>query len=111
MTVNIMPTLLMMLPLYVALLTGIGVAVARRQRHPRVSLHASLAFGLLLLTSIGAAYLNATLPMVLLSKGLQPHQYGPVLFVSGVVRFLIDAVAIGLLVAAVFGGRDTNRQT
>lgn len=111
MTINMMPTILIMLPLSVALLTGIAVAVARRQRHPRISLLASLSFGLLLLTSIGSAYLNAKLPALLWSKGLQPHQYGPVLFVSGVVRFLIDALAIGLLIAAVFSGRDTNRRS
>jgi hypothetical protein len=85
---------------------GIVVSVRRWSRHPRVSLLTSVGLGLLMLRSTVLVALTASLPRYLLEQGWNIDQIG---LVTGVVAFLantLGAIALGLLVCAVFIGRE-----
>lgn len=96
-------------PQYIAWLVGLCIALARWRRHPRVSLLAASAFGLMFVASLVGNYVSMTLPTMLMSRGIQPGQFGPWFLANSMGQSLIGAVTIGLLIAATFGGRRSEQ--
>ena len=104
-----MITLLPYSPLYIAWMVGFVLALARWRRHPRISLLAAWGFALLFLASLAGNYVSVRLPLMLVSKGMPINQLGPWYLGVGVAQSLINAVATGLLIAAVFTGRRSDQ--
>jgi hypothetical protein len=93
------------LPLFAVCLVGLGVALARWRRHPRVSLAA--AAGLLVLLAAAAAEPVVTLwlPRALIHQGRHIAEVGPVMQKAEAARYAVAAVGVVLLLMAVFAGR------
>jgi hypothetical protein len=92
------------LPLLVVALVGLGFAIVGWRKHPRVSLLAVLALGLLMLNVVAGVVLTS-LPPMLLRRGMTGQQLGVVFGMIGLVRGLISAASYGLLSAAAFSGQ------
>jgi hypothetical protein len=89
-------------PVYVTWLVGIGIAIARWKKHPRVSLLTVLALSLSLVISIFNGMLVIALPMQ-----LRASEISAALAVLGVCSSLIYMVLWGMILAAIFGWRPT----
>jgi hypothetical protein len=85
-------------------LGGIILAIAYWPRYPRVALLVVIALALLCLSSIVGGTVGTLLPRVMLSRGTA-RGLSAAFFLLGITRGIIDAVAQGLLVAAIFVGR------
>lgn len=106
---TIIPTLTSLLaqsPVFIVWLVALVLAIARWQRHPNVSLFTTLALVGFLVVSIIDTYLNVSLPIMLIEQGQSASQVGVMFAVKGVVSAVIRAVLWGVLIAAVFIGRD-----
>lgn len=93
------------LPVFLALLAGIILALVRWRKHPRISLLALLGFGTLLLLSLVFTGLAAWLPGWLIQRGLAAARLGRYIAVLNGLRSLLAAVGWVFLIAAVFSGR------
>ena len=106
---TILPTLfsyLVQSPILLVWLAGFILAIAYWRRHPRVSLLTVIALVIFLLESVVSTYLNLWLPLLLSKRGIATLQMGQILVIKGIVASIILAVAWGLLIAAIFGGRQ-----
>jgi hypothetical protein len=83
------------------------VAVSRWNRHPRVSMFAASAGGLLLMLDLLGRAFFTILPLKLRDSGRSVTDMGIVYAVLGGVSSLLHAIAMGLLIAAVFSERPT----
>lgn len=92
-------------PLWLVWISGILVALARWQRHPRISLLACILCGALLVESIIGAFITAWLPQFILERGEGATTLGTVFAVIGAIRSLIHAILWGLALFAIFGWR------
>jgi hypothetical protein len=82
---------------------GFVLALSRWRRHPRVSLFALLAFGMMLVNS----FQRLLLPPIINYYGWTADQMGPFFFtVIGLITGLTSAVAWALVLCAIFGWRD-----
>jgi len=95
-------------PLLLAYLVGIVLALAFRPRYPRPCAFTLAAMGLLVLTLLGQTLLGAY--VVYRGAGLtwEAGKVGRVLMVNTLAGSLIRALALGLLLAAVFVGREPD---
>ena len=84
---------------------GIVVSVRRWSCHRSVSLLTSVGLGLLMLNTMLVA-LIASLPRYLLEQGWNTAQIGPVIGVVALLANIVGAIALGLVVCAVFIGRE-----
>ena len=106
---TILPTLfsyLVQFPILLVWLAGFILAIAYWRRHPRASLLTVIALVIFLLESVVNTYLNLWLPLMLSERGIATFQMSQILVVKGIVTSIILAVAWGLLIAAIFGGRQ-----
>ena len=101
----IVSRLLPQFPLLIVYVVAIVLALVRWQRHPRASAFLLMGAGLLLANSIGW---SVAYQVVMSSQavGSGPMTLGRVFSIMGIVSGLIAAVGHGLMVAAVFAGRD-----
>ena len=83
------------------------VAVSRWNRHPRVSMFAASAGGLLLMIDLLGRAFFAILPVKLHESGMAAGSMGIYFAVLGGVSSLLHAIAMALLIAAVFSERPT----
>ena len=81
------------------------VAVSRWNRHPRVSMFAASAGGLLLMLDLLGRAFFAILPLKLHESGTSPASMGIYYAVLGGASSLLHAIAMSLLIAAVFSER------
>jgi hypothetical protein len=94
------------LPLLLVWLVGIVLAVARWQRHPKVSLLALIALVLALLETILNGFLSVWIPVMLTEQGMTSMQIGTAFAIWRFVASLVGAVIWGLVLAAIFRWRD-----
>jgi hypothetical protein len=99
-------TLFSALPLILVCSIGIVVCIMRRGRHPSVCLLTSVGLGLMLLNRIALGTLTMWLPSYLQTQGWKLLDAG--LVNGGFVFFssTVGAVALALVVCAVFSGRE-----
>lgn len=83
------------------------LAMSRWTRHPRVSMLASASAVLMMTLDSLVRVFFATLPMKLRESGRSTAELGSIFAVVGGVSSVLHAIAIGLLVAAVFVDRGT----
>lgn len=89
-------------PLYVMWLIGVVLALVRWQNHPRVSLLMMIGLGVAGATPIVGAALGMWFQLAI-DAGRMPALYvGTFLAAFNSVRSLLNAAAIGLLLAAAF---------
>ena len=101
---------LVQLPVLLIWLVGLALALARWQRHPKVSRLALIAFvGFLLSSTID--YLTTLMPITLVEQGWNFDQVGIAMAIVGLTKSVIAAVLWGLVLAAIFGWRrqETDR--
>ncbi len=97
--------------LIITILAGIGFAVYRWKRHPRISLMAVLALGLYLVDTLAVAIIFYLLPGLFFRLHLTAQKIS---MLDSVIRLLDDfvyATVLLLLVAAAFNGRVTESVT
>ena len=97
--------------LLLLVLSGIGFAIVRWQRHPRVSLMTVLALGLYLLESLTFAVIYHWLPNLFYSLKLTSQNISTLDSVLQVIEDFAYAAVLILLVAAAFTGRSRERVT
>jgi hypothetical protein len=85
----------------------LSVAVLRWTRHPRVSMLASVSAVMMLLLDVLARAVFVVLPIKLRESGRSMSDLGVIYAVVGGVSGLLHALAVGLLVVAVFADRET----
>lgn len=101
-------TLLSALPALAVDVALLAVAIARWNRHPRVAMYAATSGGLLLmLDSIGRLAMT-WLPMRAMGSGQSVADTGTSLMLVGGVMSLVHALAMGLVVVAIFIDRDAR---
>ena len=98
-------------PVYLALLTGIVLAIVKWREHPLASMLALIGLGLMLLLSIGGTLINVWLPISLERAGKSMPEISATISIVGIARSFIAAVCWGLIVAAIFIGRRPEKST
>ncbi len=94
-------------PFFVLCGIGIALAIVRWRQHPRVSLLVVLACGIdIVLGLVGAAM--AVLPVWYLGRGSTNVELSMVMATANLVTGIVRVVAFGLLLVAVFSGRQAN---
>ena len=91
--------------LIVTLLCGIGFAVYRWKRHPRISLMAILALGLFLIETLAFSIVYYLLPDLFSRLQLTPQNMSTLESVFQLLDDFVYAAVLILLVAAAFTGR------
>lgn len=102
---------LIQLPLYLVWLTGLGLSIYNLRRYPRVARVTIIAVIIFLLASIAGTALTSWLPFFLHAQGMAARQMGLISTVIGVIRALLNALAFGLLFAAIFAWRKESEPT
>jgi len=86
---------------------GVVLALSRWRRHPRVSLFALLAFGMMLVSR----FQSVLLPPIMSYYGWTADQMGQIFFtVIGLMSGLTSAVAWAFVLCAIFGWRDQRQK-
>jgi hypothetical protein len=86
---------------------GVVLAMSRWRRHPRVSLFALLAFGLMLVSR----FQSVLLPPIMSNYGWTADQMGSIFYaVTGLISGLTSAVAWAFVLCAIFGWRDRRQK-
>ncbi len=96
-------------PVYALWLAGIVLSLLFWRRHPRTSVFALAAFTILLLTGIVSQFLTTWLPMDARATGGPVVRVAIAITIISVVHTLLDAVAFGLILAAIFSGRKQEQ--
>ena len=105
---GLIPTLtffLPRLPVFVAWIVGVIIAIVLWRRHPRVSLLTVIALALLFLEAAVGGFLSLWLNLQLGMDRMAPSQVGILLALLDMLRGAIAVVAWGFLLAAIFGWR------
>ena len=106
----VLSSLLTSVPSLIVDVALIALAVSRWNRHPRVSmLAATSGVVLLVLDVVGRAFF-AMLPAWASQQGRSVSELGVVFAAAGLVSSGLHAIAMGVLVAAVFAERGAARQ-
>jgi purine-cytosine permease-like protein len=97
------------IPFYLVLIVGLLLAMTRGKRHPTASLWALLGCGLWLTVSLVMAVYYTFLPrLVSREGGMTASEISTIYLVTDIVGALLYAVALGMLVAAIFSNRRPN---
>ncbi len=101
----VLSSLLTAIPSLLVDVALLSLAIMRWNRHPRVSMLASVSAVMLLLLDLLGRTVFAILPLKLRASGRSVSDLGVIYAVMGGASGLLHAVAMGLLVAAVFSDR------
>lgn len=105
---SVLPALVTSLPAVIVDVVLLVVAVARWNRHPRVSMLAATSGVLMLVLDLLVRALFTILPLKLHESGRSMADTGVLYALLGGVSGLLHALAIALLVAAVFSDRGAS---
>jgi hypothetical protein len=97
--------------LIITILGGIGFAVYRWKRHPRISLMAVLALGLFLFDTLAFAILYDRLPSFFFRLDLTAQNINTFEYVFQLLDDFVFAAVLIMLVAAAFTGRSRESVT
>jgi len=101
-----LPIIATQLPLLIIFIVGIAIAIRRWQAHPRVSLLAAIAFGVLLLDTALSIPITM-LPLMSRNLGWSVAELGMVYSVIGLFRTAIHVACWIVLLFTIFGWRDS----
>lgn len=105
----VLSSLLTGLPTTIVDVVLIAVAVAKWNKHPQASMFAAAGGGLLLALDVFARAAFMILPIKLRESGRTAAELGTMLSAMGLLSSLLHAVAMGLIIAAIFGERGDTR--
>ncbi|NOZ27789.1 MAG: hypothetical protein GXP39_07025 [Chloroflexi bacterium] len=94
------------LPVLFVYVVGIILSLAFWRRYPRPCALTLIAMALLILALIGQASMGAYFAYRGPGLGLEPGRLGQMLMVRTLISSLVRALAFGLLLAAIFAGRE-----
>jgi hypothetical protein len=97
--------LLIQMPLFIVYIIGIVVALSQRKNHPRASLFTILAMIGLFFSSLVLVGVQIWLPRYLAVNSASTINIRLILGIISSLRNLLDAIAIGLLLLAVYNKR------
>jgi hypothetical protein len=104
-TLTVFGAFVAQLPEFLVWLAGIWLALLHWRRNARAALLALLAFLLLVTLRLVGGYLDSQLPALLAGAGLTTGDLGLAVTLSACARSGIAALAWGLVLMALFGGR------
>lgn len=108
---SLLARVLIQLPVLIVLLVGIVLALLNRQKYPRAAWQAFFGLSILFVRALVGPVLSSFLPLLLHSEaGMTASGMGLVSGIIELVMSLLGAVAYGLVIAALFAGRQP-RQT
>jgi hypothetical protein len=93
-------------PVLIVWVVGLVLAGVRWSRHPRVSMLAVIALGLLLLNLVVNVFTGFWLPHRMMGSGMSAGQMQWTFAVRGIVGTVLVTVAWGLTLGAIFGWRN-----
>jgi hypothetical protein len=96
-------------PLLLVYLAGMVLALVLWRRSPTASLLCLIGMGLLLVAAVAQPLANLFVIRSMSSQGWGGDRVSMLLSVSAVIGSLVRAVAMGLLVGAVFSGRGKSK--
>jgi hypothetical protein len=103
---DVLAGLAVQLPVFAVGAAGIGLAVARRRRHPRAARLAAAGLAVLLAHAAAGPVLTVWLPRALIRQGQHVAAVGAVTQAVAAARSAVLAAGLVLLVMAVFAGRS-----
>lgn len=108
-TISVLMSMAGACPMLLTQVVGLVLAIARWQRHPRVSmlLATSMVVEVVLLLVTRVAY--TVIPQRLVSDGSSAASVGTTMAIVGGVTSLVHAVSLGVLIAAVLSDRSPTR--
>jgi hypothetical protein len=107
----VLTSLATMLPVILVEVALLVMAIVKAREMPKVSMYAGAAASLMLLVGIVSRVLSVAMPMQLRDSGKSVAQIGVTMSVIGITSSLLHALALALLVAAVFAERDGRKST
>lgn len=111
MIVSVLTQYVIQIPIFVILIVGIVLAISRWERHPQVSLLALIGLGILLLQRLVGGFLNVWLPMRMTTGTMSVTSMGWLMSARNLISALLAAVAYGLIVTAIFRGRNSGAES
>jgi len=97
-------------PVLFVYLVGMALALVFWRRYPRPCALVLIAMGFLMLTSMGQAFVS----LYFIQRGVgldwEPQRVGRLLMINTLAGSFVRALAFGLLLAAVFVGREPRRE-
>jgi hypothetical protein len=87
------------------------MAIVKAREYPKVSMYAGSAAALMLVVGVISRVLSVTLPLQLKDSGRSISDVGVMMSAVGIGSSMLHALALALLVAAVFAERDPRRPT
>ena len=106
---NALVSILMASPTILVAFVGCLLAIFRWKRHPKVSLLALIAFLIYMGSSVFFPLIYAILPTFLRSSAWSTQSYSVLYRGMSLLHYLIEAVALALLLAAVLAGRSPQQ--
>ncbi|HEX2981504.1 MAG TPA: hypothetical protein VHO48_14650 [Anaerolineaceae bacterium] len=107
---NVLLGLIPVVPLALVWLAGIVYAAVTWKRHPRVSLLAVLGLIIMALATLAGTTSNY-LPLLIHARtGQDFGRLGGIVFVINIGIALVQALGLGLVLAAAFAGRKRNTE-
>lgn len=96
------------IPVILVWLAGIVIAIYNRRRYPQAAVLTLIAVLLFLFTSLAGTAFNTWLPFALHARGMAASRMGLIAGIISIVRAILNAIAFGLLLAAIFGWRQKS---
>jgi len=97
-------------PVIIVWMIGIGLALSRWRRHPRVSQFALIAIVISFVNLVVNRFISIWLPLKMRDSGWTNTQIGSFFAVVGIITALISAAAWALVICAIFGWRDQGKK-
>jgi hypothetical protein len=102
--------ILFQLPVLIVLLGGIVLALVNRQKYPRAAWLAVFGLSILFVRWLLGTVLNGFLPLIL--QGVAYRTASGLALITGIIDLvmaILGAVAYGLMIAAIFAGRQPQQ--
>jgi hypothetical protein len=108
--VTILSTIVISLPVIIVWVIGIGLALSRWRRRPRVSQFALIACVVMIINTVANRSLTLWMPLAMRDYGWTTVQIGSFFTAIGIITSLISATAWTLVICAIFGWRDQRQK-
>jgi hypothetical protein len=105
---SLLPTILLQIPALLVMLVGVILALIFWRRNAKVSLLVIAALTLFFVVRVGNTLQSVLLPFLINAQGGDFRRIGWLVSCLGIAWSLLGAVALGLLLGAVFGWRKRD---